>query len=166
MGKVAGLWALSVVFMLVLHAVVFLIAVVSTKVVMPGYIVASLLCSFNLLFVIVAVLLLSLLMPETAAFLCILGIAVVGLVIDGVNALGASPIVRTMAGLSQTDLTSGRILYYIWPKLSGMQGFASSFISNEGFQGLRSAYPLFNILAYCLMLVVLLLRRFGREEIT
>jgi hypothetical protein len=104
-------------------------------------------------------------MPETAAFLCILGIAVVGLIIDGINALGSSQMTQTMTDSTQTDLSLGKILYYVWPKLSGMQYFASSFIGGGGFQGLWSVYPLFNILLYCLILCAMLFWRFRKEEI-
>ena len=68
LGKVVGLWVLSAVFMLILQAIVFLTVVISAKVVIPGYPVAALLCCLNLLFVVVAVLLLSLLMPEISGF--------------------------------------------------------------------------------------------------
>ena len=78
MGKILGLWALSTCFMFILHAILFLIVSVTLKEVMPGYLAASLLCSFNLLFVVVAVLLLSLLMPDIVAFLCVVGIGVAG----------------------------------------------------------------------------------------
>ena len=169
LGKAAGLWVLSAVFMLLLQAAVFLIAAISVKIIMPGYIAASLLCSLNLLFVVVAVLLLSLLMPEIVAFLFIAGTAAVGLAIDGINALSGSQIAQTTtfwAGRRVTPTVSpGEILNYVWPKVFGMQRFASSFIDGEGFQGLRSIYPLFNILLYCLILGALLLWRFGREEI-
>ena len=104
LGKVMGLWVLSAVFMLILQAIVLLTVVISAGVVIPGYPVAALLCCLNLLFVVIAVLLLSLLMPETAAFLCIMGIAVVGLIIDGINALGGSQIAQAMAGPTQTAL--------------------------------------------------------------
>ena len=165
LGKVAGLWVLSTVFMLVLQGAVFLVAVISAGVVLPGYMAAALLCSLNLLFVVIAVLLLSLFMPEMAAFLCIMGIAVAGLVIDGAAALNASRMVHMMTGRAQTDVSLGKMLYYMWPKLSGMQHFASSFISGEGCQGFRSIYPLVNILLYCLILGALLLWRFRKEEI-
>jgi ABC-type transport system involved in multi-copper enzyme maturation permease subunit len=163
-GKVAGLWALSAVFMLALQTVAFLTVVVSAKVVIPGYLVAALLCSLNLLFVVIAVALLSLLMPETTALLSVAGIAVVGTVIDGINALGASSIAQAMTGGAHNDLSLGKIPYYVWPKLSGMQYFASSFMGG-GIQGFRSAYALFSILFYCLMLGALLLWRFGKKEI-
>jgi ABC-type transport system involved in multi-copper enzyme maturation permease subunit len=165
LGKVVGLWVLSAVFMLILQAIVLLTVVISAKVVIPGYPVAALLCCLNLFFVVVAGLLLSLLMPETAAFLCILGIVVVGLIIDGINALGSSQMTQTMTDSTQTDFSLGKVLYYVWPKLSGMQYFASSFIGGGGFRGLWSVYPLFNILLYCLIFCALLLWRFRKEEI-
>ena len=89
-GKIIGLWALSVLFMFILHSIVFLITSINLKVVMPEYLIASLLCSFNLLFVVVAVLLLSLLMPDIVAFLCVMGIGVVGFVADGIFAISHS----------------------------------------------------------------------------
>jgi hypothetical protein len=52
MGKIIGLWVLSVLFMFILHSIVFLITSINLKVVVPEYLIASLLCSLNLLFVI------------------------------------------------------------------------------------------------------------------
>ena len=86
MGKILGIWVLSVLFMFILHSIVFLITSINLKVFMPGYLVASLLCSINLLFVVIAVLLLSLLMPDIVAFLSVLGIGIVGFVADGIAA--------------------------------------------------------------------------------
>jgi ABC-type transport system involved in multi-copper enzyme maturation permease subunit len=170
MGKLLGLWVLSVLFMFILHGIIFLITSVTLKVVMPGYLAASLLCSFNLLFVIVAVLLLSLLMPDIVAFLCVMGVGIVGLITDGIYALSHSQMAQGMiqqpGGHPQSDLTWWKIVHYVWPKLSGMQYFASSFIgSSEVFHGFASVYPLINVLLYCLILGALLFRRFRNEEI-
>jgi ABC-type transport system involved in multi-copper enzyme maturation permease subunit len=90
MGKIIGLWVLSVLFMFILHSIVFLITSINLKVFMPEYLVASLLCSINLLFVVIAVLLLSLLMPDIIAFLCVLGVGIVGFVADGIAAASHS----------------------------------------------------------------------------
>lgn len=158
LGKAAGLWGLLFAFMIILHALVFLIAALSGKVVMPGYLVAALFSSLNVLFVLLVVLLLSLLMSETAAFLCLVAVSVLGFFMDGAGALGAH--IGT-AG----EFSAGTLLFYAWPKLSGMERFASSFIGGGGFGGFWSIYPLFNILAYCLISGVLLVRRFGKEEI-
>jgi hypothetical protein len=66
---------------------------------------------------------------------------------------------------SQSDLTFWNVVYYLWPKLSGAQQFASSLINSEGFQGLLSLYPLINVLIYVLILGALLFWRFSNEDI-
>ena len=166
-GKILGLWALSIIFMFILHSIVFITTSINLKVIMPEYLIASLLCSFNLLFVVVAVLLLSLLMPDIVAFLCVMGIGIVGLVADGMFAISHSQMAQAMLQQpgSQSDLTWWKVVYYLWPKLSGTQQFASSFIGSEGFHGFGSIYPLINVLFYCLILGTLLFRRFRNEDI-
>lgn len=166
-GKIIGLWFLSSIFMFILHSIVFIITSISLKVIMPEYLLASLLCSFNLLFVVVTVLLLSLLMPDIIAFLCVIGIGIVGLVADGIFALSHSQMAQAMIQQSgsQSDWTWGKAIYYLWPKLSGAQQFAASFIGSEGFPGFVSIYPLINVLIYCLILGTLLFRRFRNEDI-
>jgi len=163
-GKILGLWALSVIFMFSLHSVVFIIASINLEILLPEYLLASLLSSFNLLFVVVAVLLLSLLMSDIFAFLCVLGIGIVGVVADGIYALSHSPMAQAMIGQSgsQSDWTFWKAIYYLWPKLSGAERFASSFIGGEG---LASIYPLINVLFYVLILGTLLFWRFRNEDI-
>ena len=166
-GKILGLWALSIIFMFILHSIVFIITSINLKVVMPEYLLASLLCSFNLLFVVVAVLLLSLLMPDIVAFLCVMGIGIVGFVADGMFAISHSQMAQAMLQQpgSQSDLTWWKVVYYLWPKLSGTQQFASSFIGSEGLHEFGSMYPLINVLIYGLILGTLLFRRFRNEDI-
>jgi ABC-type transport system involved in multi-copper enzyme maturation permease subunit len=166
-GKILGLWVLSAFFMFILHTIIFLTASITLKVVMPGYLVASLLCSLNLLFVVIAVLLFSLMMPDIAAFLCIMGIGIISFVADGIFAISHNPMAQAMMQQqgSQSDLTGWRVVYYLWPKLSGTQNFASSFIGSEGLHELVSIYPLINILIYCLILGALLFWRFRNEDI-
>jgi len=169
MGKVIGLWVLSVLFMFILHSIVFLITSINLKVFMPEYLVASLLCSINLLFVVIAVLLLSLLMPDLIAFLCVLGVGIVGFVADGIAAASHSQMAQAMMQQSgarpQTDLTWWKVVYYLWPKLLGVQQLATSLIERESFHGFGPAYPLINVLLYCLILGVLLFKRFRNEDI-
>jgi ABC-type transport system involved in multi-copper enzyme maturation permease subunit len=166
-GKILGLWVLSAFFMFILHAIIFLTASITLKVVMPGYLVASLLCSLNLFFVVIAVLLFSLMMPDIAAFLCIMGIGIISFVADGIFAISHSQMAQAMMQQqgSQSDLTGWRVVYYLWPKLSGTQNFASSFIGSEGLHELVSIYPLINVLIYCLILGALLFWRFSHEDI-
>lgn len=166
-GKILGLWVLSIIFMFILHSIVFIITSINLKVIMPEYLIASLLCSFNLLFMVVAVLLLSLLMPDIVAFLCAIGIGIVSFVADGISAIIHSQMAQVMIQqpVSQSDLTGWKVAYYLWPKLSGTQQFASAFIGREGFHGFGSIYPLINIFIYCLVLGALLFWRFRNEDI-
>jgi ABC-type transport system involved in multi-copper enzyme maturation permease subunit len=166
-GKVLGLWVLSTVFMFILHAIIFLTASITLNVVMPGYLIASLFCSLNLLFVVIAVLLLSLLMPDIAAFLCVMGIGIISFVADGIFALTHSPMAQAMMQQqgSQSDWTFWRVVYYLWPKISGTQHFASSFIGSDGLREFGYIYPLINILIYGFILGALLFWRFRNEDI-
>ena len=169
MGKIIGLWVLSVLFMFILHSIVFLITSINLKVFMPGYLVASLLCSINLLFVVIAVLLLSLLMPDIVAFLCVSGVGIVGFVADGIAAASHSQMAQAVIQQSvsgpESDLTWWKVVYYLWPKLLGIQQLASSLIESESFHGFGPTYPLINVLLYCLILGALLFKRFRNEDI-
>jgi ABC-type transport system involved in multi-copper enzyme maturation permease subunit len=168
-GKILGLWAVSTLFMFILHSIVFLITSINLKVVMPGYLVASMLCSINLLFVIIAVLLLSLLMSDIIAFLCVLGVGVVGFVADGIAAASHSQIAQAIVQQPgtgpQSDITWWKVVYVLWPKLLGVQQLASSLIDSESSHGFSSIYPLINVLLYCLILGALLFKRFRDEDI-
>ena len=169
MGKILGIWVLSALFMFILHGIVFLITSINLKVFMPGYLVASLLCSINLLFVVIAVLLLSLLMPDIVAFLCVLGVGIVGFVADGIAAAShsqiAQAIVQQSASPHQSDLSWWKVVYLFWPKLLGVQQLASSLIESDSSHGFGTLYPLINILTYCLILGALLFKRFRKEDI-
>ena len=159
----------SFVIMFILHSIVFLISSINLKVFMPEYLAASLLCSVNLLFVVIAVLLLSLMMPDIVAFLCILGVGVAGFVADGIAAVSQSQMAQSMMQQSgshpQSDLAWWKVVYYLWPKLLGVQQSASSLIGSESFHGFGSINPLINILIYCLILGALLFHRFRNEDI-
>jgi len=166
-GKIIGLWILLTVFMFILHGIVFMIAFMNTGIVMPEYMAASLLCSLNLLFVILAVLLLSLMMPDIAALLSVMLIGIIGLVSNGIHAVSNSPMAQAMMQQqgSQSDSAFWKTVYYLWPKLSEAQSFASSFISGEKLGEPASIYPLINIIAYCIILGALLFWRFANEDI-
>jgi ABC-type transport system involved in multi-copper enzyme maturation permease subunit len=168
-GKILGLWALSTLFMFILHSIVFLITSINLKVFMPEYLIASLLCSVNLLFVVIAVLLLSLLMSDIIAFLSVLGVGVVGFVADGIAAAShsqtAQAIVQQSAGLPQSNLTWWKVVYVLWPKLLGVQQLASSLIESESNHGFGPIYPLLNVLVYCIIFGALLFKRFRNEDI-
>jgi ABC-type transport system involved in multi-copper enzyme maturation permease subunit len=165
-GKILGLWALSVLFMFILHSIVFFIASLSMKTLVPAYLAASLLCSINLLFVVLTVFLLSLMLPDIAAFLCAVGIGLASLAANSIYSLSQSQMGQAMMQQSADHASSGftgwKAVYYLWPNLFGAQQSASSLIGNDG--GVP-VYPLMNVLFYCLILGILLFLRFRNEEI-
>lgn len=166
-GRILGLWILSVAFMFVLHGIVFIITSVKLNAVMPEYLFASLLCSFNLLFVVIAVLLFSLMMPDIAALLLIIGVGITGLVADGIFAMSRSPMGQAvMQTHAPSGMTLWQVVYFLWPKLSGTQSFAASFIGADGMGATAPVYPLMNIIIYCLVLGALLFWYFNKEDIT
>jgi ABC-type transport system involved in multi-copper enzyme maturation permease subunit len=165
-GKILGLWALSVLFMFILHGIVFFIASLSMKTLVPAYLAASLLCSINLLFVVLTVFLLSLMLPDIAAFLCAVGIGLASLAANSIYTLSQSPMGQAMmqqsADRAPSGFTGWKAVYYLWPNLFGTQQSAASLIGNDG--GVP-VYPLMNVLIYCLILGILLFLRFRNEEI-
>jgi ABC-type transport system involved in multi-copper enzyme maturation permease subunit len=169
MGKIIGLWVLTVLFMFTLHSIMFLITSINLNVFMPEYLIASLLCSVNLLFVVIAALLFSLLMPDIIAFLCVLGVGIVSFVADGIAAVSHSQMAQSMMQQSgahpPSDLTWWKVVYYVWPKLFGVQQSASSLFGSESFLGFGPLYPLINVLLYCLILGALLFHRFRNADI-
>ena len=164
-GKVLGLWTLLTVFMFVLHGIVFLITSVRLNIVMPEYLWSSAWCSINLFFIIVAVLTLSLMMPDVAALLCVVGIGIIGVVSNAFSAVSRTPIGQAILQHSQSDISMWQVIDYAWPQIAGVQRFAVSFIGANEFGVHASVYPVINILAYCILSGVLLFRRFGKEEI-
>lgn len=161
MGKILGLWILSAFFMFVLHAIIFLTVLIKLNIVMPGYLVASAICSLNLLFVVIVTLLLSLIMSDMVAFLCVMGIAITSFMADWIYAISRYSPVPVSSGS-----TGWEIIYYLWPKLSGLQRFASLFIVGfDGVQHFAYIYPLVNVIVYCLIMGALLFWRFRNENI-
>ena len=165
-GKILGLWALSVLFMFILHGIVFFIASLSMKTLVPAYLVASLLCSINLLFVVLTVFLLSLMLPDIVAFLCAVGIGLASLAANSIYTLSDS---RPTAGDDAAICGSRTIGLYrvasclrLMAESIGTQQSASSLIGNDGG---GPVYPLMNVLFYCLILGILLFLRFRNEEI-
>jgi len=165
-GKILGLWALSMLFMFILHSIVFFISSLSMKTLVSAYLIAFLICSINLLFVILTVYLLSLMLPDIAAFLCAIGIGIVSLTVNGIYSFSQSQMGQAMMQQSTDHAPSGftwwKTAYILWPNVFGTQYLATSLIGNEGGASIN---PLINVMLYTLILVVLLLWRFRKEDI-
>lgn len=161
LGRIAGTWVLSILFMFILHLTIMLIGLANTGTLITGYLTASLLCSVNLLFAIVLTCTLSLFLPNVvAALFTLMGIGV-SFVSDGVYQLMHNEMVRQMIS-AEGQASLWRIIY---PKVYMLQDFASTWMTKEAFEAMPPIYVLFNVLFFTAVLAVLALWRFYRSEI-
>ena len=168
-GKVAGLWLGSAASMLALHGVLFLMTFMNAHAVISGYLTASLLCTVNLLLVVLAVMALSLWIPDFLAFLAIMGVGVVSFIGHGVEAAAQNPMVQSAMQQSGAQGAHGlpwwKAAWILWPKLGGLQVTASSLIGRESFSAGALVNPLVNVVVFCCVLGALCYIGFSREEI-
>jgi ABC-type transport system involved in multi-copper enzyme maturation permease subunit len=160
-GRVAGTWILSSAFMFVLHLTIFLIVLANTGDLIAGYLTASVLCSVNLLFAIVLTCFLSLLLPNIMAAIFTLGIIGISFLSDGAYQIMQSELIRPMLSAeSQTPLW--RVIY---PKVYMLQHYASTWITNQPFEGMPAIYVGANIFFYTAALSTAALWLFHRSEV-
>jgi ABC-type transport system involved in multi-copper enzyme maturation permease subunit len=167
-GKAAGLWIVTFLFMFVLHVIIFTIGFIKTGEAMPGYLFASLLCSIDILFVVCFVMLLSLYLPDFACFIMVSALGLFSYIGDGIYSVSQNKMVQeaiTGNASKLPDISVWKIIYFALPKLSTVQLFASSFISNESFDYAGPIHPLINIVLYCTISIGLLLVLFRKQDI-
>ena len=167
-GKIGGLWFLLTAFMLVLHGAILLIHFQHSGAVGLGYLAASAMSALNVLFVVLAVSLLSLLLPEIFAFLAVFGIVAGAFVFDAIAGAARSAAMQSMLAHSsiRDEVTWWKVVYWIWPKSGALESAAASFIDPSSAVAAGDVLvPLASIIVYCLVLCALVFARFEREEI-
>lgn len=163
LGRIIGLWLLASLFMLALHGTVFLIAWQKTGALIPGYLVASLVCCINLFFAIVLTALLSFLVPGFMTAFIALAVICFGFLSDGVIRFLHNPMARAaFTGAPVPEPAWWRLLY---PKLAMVQYFASTIISHDPFQAIGPVHPLINVMAFSIVFAWILVLVFDRREI-
>jgi len=140
-GRILGIWLLCTLFMMVLHAVIFVIAWLNTGQPVLGFLLASLVSSVNLLFITVTVCLFSMFMPDFIAALACVGIIGIGFISEIGHRIIQSDIFQAMSrGNIPDDAALWRLLY---PKISMLQFYAGTVISDNIFQGMGYFHPVF-----------------------
>jgi len=163
LGRIAGTWALCLVFMFALHLAIFLTVWTKTGAIIPGYLTASLVCSINLLFIIVCVCLLSLFMPDFISAVFTMGILFIGFVSDGGHQILTSNIVKSVVPPTvNTDPALWRVIY---PKVFMVQAYADSIISKNQPNNMGPFHPILNLTFFILLLTTLLLICFNKKEV-
>lgn len=161
LGRLFGTWALASGFMLILHSTVLLIVWFQSGNLNSGYIAASVICSVNLLFIVAAICLFSLLMPGFVSVLLALGLLCTGFVSDGGYRLLNSELFAAVTS-SGTPPALWRIFY---PKLFMVQAYADTLISKNEFMNLGPVHPIINVLGFTLLLIALTLWVFNKKSI-
>jgi len=161
LGRIAGIWVLSAAFMFILHLTIFLIVLANTGGMISGYLIASLLCAINLLFAIALTCLLSLYLPNFVAAIFTLGIIGISFISDGAHQIMQNELVQQMIS-GETHPSFWRIIY---PKVYMLQHYASTFITNNAFEGMGPVYTWLNIVSYTVVLFAAVLWTFYRREI-
>jgi len=163
LGRITGTWALCLVFMFILHLTIFLTVWAKTGAIISGYLIASLVCSINLLFVIACICFLSLFIPDFISALFTMGILLVGFISDGGYQIINGNILRS-AGASSINLGPAlwRVLY---PKVFMVQAYADAIISQSEFHNMGPFHPLLNLSLFILLIMILILGGFNRKEI-
>lgn len=163
LGRLFGTWALASGFMLVLHSTVFLIVWFQSGNLNLGYIAASIICSVNLLFIVAAICLFSLLMPGFISVLLALGLLCTGFVSDGgYRLLNSELFAAVTSSGTQPPPALWRIFY---PKLFMVQAYADTLISQSEFMNLGPVHPIINVLGFTLLLIALTLLVFNKKSV-
>jgi ABC-type transport system involved in multi-copper enzyme maturation permease subunit len=146
LGRAAGLWIVSFGFMFVLHLTISIITWVMAGGMMPGYLAASLVCSVNVLFMVLCICLFSLVLPDFIAGLAGIGVAAISYISDSLfNAMHSSIVQSAMGGV-QTTTSGWRI---VWPKIASLQFYAGSLIDNSQFHMMGPVHPGLVMALYC-----------------
>jgi ABC-type transport system involved in multi-copper enzyme maturation permease subunit len=146
LGRAAGLWIVSFGFMFVLHLTIFIITLISAGGTMPGYLTASLVCSVNVLFMVLLICLLSLFLPDFAAALVGIGVVGISYVSDTLYTVMQSNLVQSATGLAPSPVSVWRMA---WPKVLSLQNFAVSLIDKSQFHLMGPVNPVVIMVLYC-----------------
>jgi ABC-type transport system involved in multi-copper enzyme maturation permease subunit len=163
LGRIFGTWLLTTAFMFILHLTVLVIIWLHTDKMPLGYIGASLICSVNLLFVICAVCLFSIFLPDFISAFFTLGLLCAGYVSDGgYKLLNTETITAFAAQPVDITLSTWRVLY---PKLFMVQAYADSLITDTEFVTIGAIHPLINVGFFIVFLLALTVFVFNKKSI-
>jgi len=146
LGRATGLWIVSFSFMFVLHLTIFILTWVMAGGTMPGYLTASVVCSVNVLFMVLFTCLISLVAPDFVAALAGIGVAAISYVSDSIFSAMQSSVVQSAVGSVGSAPSAWRIA---WPKLASLQFYAGSLIDNSQFHQMGPLNPSLVMALYC-----------------
>ncbi len=163
LGRIAGVWILVSVFMFILHLTIVIIAFMNTGDVLPEFLLASVICMINLLFLTILTSLLSLFLPDVIAAITAIGITGISFVSDSFYLAQHSGMFRPLVSSAMENNVS--IWQVLWPKTAMLQYYASSFVGDSNFNTKGPVHPLVNICFYILISYIILIWVFNRKDV-
>jgi ABC-type transport system involved in multi-copper enzyme maturation permease subunit len=163
LGRVTGTWVLCLTIMFALHFIIFIMSWSKQGGASPGFLVASLISSINLLFVIMSVCLFSLLMPDVTAALLCTAIIGVGFVSETGYRLIQSDLFHAMS--RGTHLSDAALWRLVYPKINMLQYYADAVIRGSAFQAMGPVHPAVNVMLYILLFAAVLVAVYNKKEV-
>ncbi|MBN1307419.1 MAG: ABC transporter permease subunit [Chitinispirillaceae bacterium] len=164
-AKTTGVWLLAYGLTFLLHVTVYFIMLFKTGAAIPLFMPASLLVSLNVLFMVVAVMLFSQLLPDIAAVLLGGGILLVGYISDTVYLASQHGMVKSVLEQMRHGDNPVALWRVLWPKMSALQFYAVSLIRDSAWYAPGPLHPVINVAGYLLLAFGVLWWHFSREEI-
>lgn len=162
-SRMFGVWVVSSLFLFVLHFTILCIAWAKTGGFIPGYMTASLICSANVLFVVVSVCLLSLFIPDFIAAIGVMVIIGVGIISDNIYIAMQSDLLKQ--AIPQNIDTTPALWRIMYPKIFFLQNYAVTLINKSEFHGMSSIHPALNIFIYSAIIIAVFIFSFNKKEI-
>ncbi|MDR0307680.1 MAG: hypothetical protein LBI42_12700 [Chitinispirillales bacterium] len=160
-GKCAGVWFLSSLFMVLLHFTVFIIVLLNVNGSVPGFMTASLISTLNVLVITLAVLALSMVSSDIVAALFAIIMISVSFISDTANIVFSSGALRHF--MPQADAAAIALWRVLWPKIGNLQFGAVSMMQSGQLDVLINSA--LNLLAYAVIFGLLLDWKFRSVEI-
>ena len=165
LAKCCGIWLIAYGITLILHCTVYGIMLMKTGGRIVFFLPASLLISLNVLFAVMAVMLLAQLLPDIVAALIGTGIWLVGYISDALFQASQTQMVKTVMEQMQRSETSLALWRILWPKMTALQFYGVARIKEVPFHAPGPVPPVVNVAMYAAAAFLLLYLHFSREEI-
>jgi ABC-type transport system involved in multi-copper enzyme maturation permease subunit len=162
LGRITGIWFISFLFMFVLHFTIFAITGYYSNNLNFEILLASLLCSLNLLFIILFVSMLSFFIPDFACAIIGLFVYVLSFISDSIFLLMQNTFLRMALENNLNQISLWRIFF---PKLMCLQYYSASIINKESILFMANINPIINLIVYIFLLIILLALIMRKQEI-
>ncbi|MFW5960016.1 MAG: hypothetical protein ACOCSE_02730, partial [Chitinivibrionales bacterium] len=162
-GRILGTWAISFGFMLLMHSAIALFSLMEVDAYIQNYLLSSLICSLNILLVVILSSLLSLKLPDSGAVIVAFIICGISFVSDLTQKVLETDIAQQIAG---DNIPLPSVWRQVYPQIFSLQFFSIKFMDETAVYPHHSlVHPVVNILFYIILFYALNVFIFRKKEI-